>query len=470
MATSVSGLVSTGLASTSGSSTTTNGSTTFAGLGQGINVSQFVQFAEAGTQAQITNLQNQQAAIAAQVSAVGTISSTLSALQNDVFALNDPLGVLASQTAASSNAAAVSGSASFSAIPGTHTISVTSLATTSSAYSDAVATSSTPLATGDTFTVSAGGQQLASITTSSSLNTLDQIAAAINSQTTAAQATVITDVNGSRLAILSAQTGSPGNLTIAGSLHTTATPAVAIAFHQVAGVNADLTVDGVPIQSASNTITGAIQGVTLNLSAPTGGTPVTLTIAQDTASITAAINRFVDDYNTAIAAVNAQFSVNPDGSGVQPLESDGSLRTVQQQLLGAVTQSLGSANNAVNLATFGIGLSNDGTLSVNSGQLASSLSSNFSAVQSFFQTAKTGFLPNFETVLNGFLGAGGILQLDTNGYQSTNNDLTQHISDLQAALAVQTKNLTATYAQVNTTLQLLPLLQAQLAQQLATLP
>jgi len=37
-------------------------------------------------------------------------------------------------------------------------------------------------------------------------------------------------------------------------------------------------------------------------------------------------------------------------------------------------------------------------------------------------------------------------------------------------MAVRTLNLTAVYAQVNTTLQELPLLQAQLGQQLASIP
>ena len=48
-------------------------------------------------------------------------------------------------------------------------------------------------------------------------------------------------------------------------------------------------------------------------------------------------------------------------------------------------------------------------------------------------------------------------------------DLTQQISDLQGALAVKQQNLTLVYAQVNATLQELPLLQSQLSQQLASI-
>jgi hypothetical protein len=47
--------------------------------------------------------------------------------------------------------------------------------------------------------------------------------------------------------------------------------------------------------------------------------------------------------------------------------------------------------------------------------------------------------------------------------------LTQQINDLEASLLVQVANLTKVYSQVNTTLQELPLLTAQLNQQLGTL-
>jgi len=58
--------------------------------------------------------------------------------------------------------------------------------------------------------------------------------------------------------------------------------------------------------------------------------------------------------------------------------------------------------------------------------------------------------------------------LDVQGITQSSQALGQQISDLQSALAIKQQNLTAVYAQVNTTLQELPLLQNQLAQQLAS--
>ncbi len=465
MATSVSSLVSTGLAANGAGGSTSNGS--FTGLGQGIDVNQFVQLALAGDQANITNVQNQRSAVTAESSALATITSNLNALKSSAGALNDPFGVLSYQIATSSNPSAVAATATSTAVAGTHNIVVTSLATTSSYYSDAVATSSTPLATGDTIAISAGGVSVASLTVGSTNNTLDEIAAAINAQTTAVRASVINDANGARLAFVSTATGAPGNLAVTGSLHRTDNSAINFT-QAVAGLNAVLSVDGVPISSATNTISGVINGVTLSLAAPTGAAPATLTVAPDTSGITSALNQFVSAYNTAITSINAQFQVNSDGSGVQPLEADGTLRDAQAALLAAGSYSTTGSSGPMSLASLGINTNDDGTLSVDSGALSTALLSNFSGVQSFLQTTGTGFAGNLGTVLNGVSGPGGELALDANGYTNSFLSLTQHITDLQASLAAKQQNLVSVYAQVNVTLQELPLLQAQLSQQLAT--
>jgi flagellar hook-associated protein 2 len=447
-----------------------NAAGAFTGLGQGIDVNTFVQLALGGDQANINNLQNQETGINTQSSALAVITSYLTALKSAASALNDPLGVVNSELAASSNSNAVTATASSTATAGTHTIAVTSLATTSSFYSDAVATSTTPLATGDTISISAGGVSVATVTVDSTNNTLTKIAAAINTQTTAVRASVINDANGARLAFVSAASGAPGNLAVTGSLHRIDT--TAITFTQaVAGLNAVLTVDSVPISSTTNTVSNVINGVTLNLAGPTGGTPVTLTVAPDTSSIATSINQLVTSYNAAINAINAQFQVGANGTGGGPLEADGSLRQAQQALLGAITHSVAGSGGQVNLTNLGINVNNDGTLTVNSGGLSTALSSNFSGVQSFLQTASTGFAGNLNTVLISLTDSiSGVLGLDANGLTQSSQALSQQVSDLQSAMAVKQQNLIAVYARVNTTLQELPLLQSQLSQQLATVP
>lgn len=152
------------------------------------------------------------------------------------------------------------------------------------------------------------------------------------------------------------------------------------------------------------------------------------------------------------------------------LEADNSLRDVQSMLLSAMTYSVTGINGIVNLASMGVNMNDDGTLSVDSGTLQSALSSNFSAVQNLLQNTSTGFAQNLANVVRNINAPStGILSIDSQSIQSASNGLTQQINDLEASLLVQVANLTKVYSQVNTTLQELPLLIAQLNQQIAGL-
>jgi flagellar hook-associated protein 2 len=123
----------------------------------------------------------------------------------------------------------------------------------------------------------------------------------------------------------------------------------------------------------------------------------------------------------------------------------------------------------VNLASIGVNLNNDGTLSATASTLSSALASNFSGVQNFLQATTTGFANNLSTTITNVTDQStGPLGLDATGISQSSQALSQQISDLQAALAVKQAALTRTYAQVNVTLQELPLLQSQLSQQLAS--
>ena len=471
MSSSVSPLTS--LDSSLGTSSSSSGTTSGTGLGQGINVQQFVQFAVSNQQATITSLQNDQSSLASQNGEISTIQSDLTSLDNAANALSDPLGVFNAQTATSSNSGILSATAAGTATAGTHTISISNLATTSSYYTDAAASGSTQLATGDTFAISVGGNQVASITTSSSNNTLAGLASAINSAQTAVQASVINDANGARLALVSNTPGAPGSISVSGTLHLANSSHTAINFNQATqGLNASLTVDGVPISSTSNTVTGVIPGVTLNLSAPTvvngQDTPVSLTVASDTSQVTSAINNLVSAYNTVTNEINGQFQVASDGTANGVLENDDNLRQVQSMLLSAITYSISGNNGIVNLASIGVNMNNDGTLTVDNSTLNSALTNNFSAVQSLMQGATSGFAQNLDSVIQTINAPStGILSLDAAGNTSTSQDDASQISDLQAALTVQEQQLTTMYAQVNTTLQELPLLENQMSQQLS---
>lgn len=191
------------------SSAVSGASASSTGLGQGIDVTAFVTAALAGDQANITQVQNQKTAVDNQSKALAQITAELQTLQSAIFSLKDPLGSLAAQSATSSNSAVLGATASSSAIAATHSITVNSLATTSSYYTNAVASSSTTLANGS-FTVQVGSAASVNVTIDSTNNTLDKLAVAINNLGAGVRASVINDANGSRLARVSETTGAPG--------------------------------------------------------------------------------------------------------------------------------------------------------------------------------------------------------------------------------------------------------------------
>jgi flagellar hook-associated protein 2 len=411
-------------------STSGSGTTSGTGLGQGIDVQQFVQFAVANQQGAITALQNEQTTLGSQTTELSQISSDLNNLQTAANELSDPLGALSALDATSSNTAVVSATTSNTATAGSHTVTVNSLATTSSYYTNELATADTAIADG-TFNISVGGGTPVAITADSSDDTLNGLAAAINNQNIGVTASVIQDANGYRLALVSNSTGAPGDITVSGNTSgLTFTKAVT-------GTNASLTVDGVPISSASNTVSNVINGVTLNLGTAAPDTPINVDVASDTDQATTAINNFVSAYNTVINDFNTQFAVASDGTGGGPLENDNTVSEAQSLLLGATAYSITGNSGIVNLASIGVNLNDDGTLSLDSGTLSNALTTHYSAVQNLLQNSTNGFAQNLSNVINTLNAPStGILSLDAQGISSNSQDLTNQINDLQAALTV----------------------------------
>jgi flagellar hook-associated protein 2 len=422
----------------------------------GINVASAVSQAMAAISAPVTQWEAQQATLQGQTSGIDQIQADVDALQTNLSALGDPTGALVSMTATSSDTDVVNASATAGTPSGTHIVVVNNIASTASAYSNSVATSSTALTPGS-FTLTMGSGTATTIQIGTGTNTLDELAASINTQNLGVTASVVNDSSGSRLAIVSNNTGSAGGFTV--------TAASGLTFTQPPngeGQDASLTIDGIPIDSASNTVTGAINGLTLNLVGAAPGGQVTVTVAPDATQVTQAIASFVTAYNTAIGDVNTQYTVsalNQEG----PLAGDSTVQILQDSLLSAAGYS-GGGNGVSTLADLGITMNNDGTLSVNSTTLSNAIQNNFSAVQNFMQgTSSNGFVSFLNTQLNTLTAPGtGAFTVDLQSIGSENTDLQNQINNFQTYLNAQQTLLTAQYNQADITLQEIPEEEAQI--------
>jgi flagellar hook-associated protein 2 len=287
---------------------------------------------------QLTSLQSQDTAI----SSLGTLFSNLS---NDVSNLTDFQGVLAEKEGSSSDQNVLTLTAATpSAIAGTHAVTVSNLAQTSSGYLTAITNVNDTLS--GSITIKAGSGTAQTITLNSSNNTLAGLASAINASGAGVTASVLTDSSGSRLSLVSSTSGAAGEIAISGnSIVDTSNSGAALTYTDaVDGKDANLTVDGVSLTSSSNTVANLIPGVTFQLLAPSATEsdgslePVQVVIANDNAGVESTVSAMVSDYNAAVSAINAQEGNTSSGTP-EPLFGSPTLSLLQQQLLGTLNAS-----------------------------------------------------------------------------------------------------------------------------------
>jgi len=449
--------------------------------GEGLDVTSLVNQILNQKSGQLSQWGSEQSLLRVQAGILNTINADLSNLASAVTELSDPLGALTAQQATSSNPAILMAQADVSALAGTHSIIVNNLASAGVVYTDAVSGGANvsilpPGASSGRLTLQLGGAAgtTADIQINTGANdTLSTLASYINQLSAAnhwgMQAAVVNDVTGSRLSLTTQATGTRGAIAI-----TDNTTALAFAA-PVGGTNASLTIDGIPYVSTTNTITGAIAGVTLNLGGAAPGTAVQLSVGADTTRITGAINTFVDAYNRVISQINSQFKVDLTTNNEGPLASDSALRSLQSILLRDATYSVTGNSGLVNLASLGINMNDDGTLSVGttpSGQTMSQvLAGNPQAFQNFFQnTTGMGFANVFHTDLIQLTDSTqGLISVDLAQNKAQQNDLADTIANFQDRLAAQQQALTKQFSLVNATLQAYPLLLQQVTETLASM-
>ena len=330
--------------------------------------------------------------------------------------------------------------------------------------SASLASSTTPLAA-STFAIG-DGSSTDTITVNAG-DTLTTVANRINSEGLNLTATVVTDSSGAHLSV----TGSSGN-----NVAMSSDPAL-IFTQPTVGSDASLHVDGIPITSSSNTVSGAVPDLTLNLQAVTGGSQVTLGVAADSSQISSSLSQFVTDYNSAVSLVNSQFTYSTSTSSQGVLGSDATVRSLQSTLLSigsysvpSGTTSGSSSGSSVNsLADLGITMNDDGSLSLDTATLNQAVAANPSGVQSFLQgSALNGFAGSVASSLTAFSDpSSGVLAEDISSMTQQYNSLQDDVNNFETGyIASQRTVLTNMYSQAEIALQQLPATLKQLQAQL----
>jgi flagellar hook-associated protein 2 len=302
------------------------------------------------------------------------------------------------------------------------------------------------LSTGS-FDLKVGSGTATTITIDSTNNTLSGLASTINNAGLGVAATVVTDTTGARLSIVARASGAANDLTISND-----TTGLALT-KSASGVDASLTVDGIPVTSATNTVSGVVPCVVFNLTGANSASQVTIGVSPDVSTIASAVKSFVNDYNTVMKELTAGFAIDTTTNTCGAFVGDSSASMAQQQMLDMPTFAVSGAGNFSSLYSLGITMANDGTLSVDSTKLSSAINSDFADFQNFFQ-GTSGFGTNFNTQLSQMTSyTEGAIYLDVNGIKASEKALNKQISDLETYLVTQKEIWTEQYNRANVILQ-----------------
>ena len=366
------------------------------GIGSGLKIDDLVsQLVAAERSAGQTRIDNKKTRLTEQFSAMATLMGGMSAFQSSLNALVSA-GSFTSRKVSVSDEAAFTAKATGSAAAGTYDVQVEQLAKAAQLGSDAFASASTAVGTG-TLTISVGASTF-TIEVGESGKSLASIRDAINksSSNKGVQASLLTDVEGTHLVLTSTKTGADHALKVAASGGDGGLSKLVYDPNGTQNMelrseakDAIVFVSGYEIHSDSNTVSNAIEGVTLTLKAPTEeDSTVLLSVDRDDAAIQDAAKKFVDAYNSLAGTIKSlsKYDVSTDTGG--PLIGDAMLRNIDSQVRKMISSPVAGVNGAYNtLASLGITTQADGKLKLDSVKFNAALEANPGAVSDIFTSS-----------------------------------------------------------------------------------
>ncbi|ADE15426.1 flagellar hook-associated 2 domain protein [Nitrosococcus halophilus Nc 4] len=392
---------------------------TSAGVGSGLDIESLVsQLVAAEGQPQRLRLDRREARLQTTLSAMGTLKSELANFQNAVSGLSS-LSAFQGTKASVGNTSLLTASATAEAATGTYSVEVQQLAQAQKLASKTFADSHTVISTGtlsfrfgtydgDSNTFTANPDKSAQVVTiDAAHSSLSGIRDAVNGANIGVSASIVNDGAGDRLVFTSKDMGVANSLQITVGDGDGTDPAdnvdddglSQLAYdptapgvgsgknltETVAAQDARLLVDGLTITRPTNTATGVIEGVTLNLKSAESGSPTTLTVASDGQAISKSVNSFVDSYNSLVESLNSLSSYNPETRERGALLGDASLRGIEnriRRLMGDAVAGLSGPYRA--LADIGITTQREGTLALEESKLQSAIETHPEAIARLF--------------------------------------------------------------------------------------
>jgi flagellar hook-associated protein 2 len=390
---------------------------TATGIGSGLDIEGLVSQLVAAERGPVENrLLQREARLTSEISALGTLQGALAGVQDSVDGLTT-LGTFEQRSASVTNSSALSVSVDSSAAVGSFNVEVSQLAQAQSLASGSFAsltdevgegtltfrfgtTDYTPADPGpesyNGFTVN-GNRDSVSVVIDAGSNTLEGVRDAINEADIGVSAVVVNDGSGFRLLLSASETGADNSIEIqvddsgdgvdtddAGLSRLAFNAGAANLTQTAAGRDAQLSINGLAITSAGNTVSNVVDGVTLALRNTTDSA-ATVSVSANEGAVRTAIDDLVESYNRFVGIANQLTDYNPETGVAGTLQGDFTARSVINQVRAALSGSAQGFDGAFSsLAEIGITTQADGTLRVDDATLSAAFADNFEDVVGVF--------------------------------------------------------------------------------------
>lgn len=394
------------------------------GIGSGLDVNDLLrQIVEAERAPAENRLNLQEAKAQAEISAFGSLKSAITGFRSSLSSLKTSSG-FSVNTVSVADKNLLSATASSIASNGSYSVEVESLAQSHSLATVAFDSLDTVVGTG-TLTFNFGTTDYTpavdpdpedyagftsnpdkpskSIEITNANNTVEGLRDAINNADIGVSATVVDDGTGFKLLLTSKDTGAANSLQIMvdeGTLpadNVDLTGLSQLAFNgsvtnteqTLAASDAVVKLNGLSVTRETNTISGAIHGVTLNLKAADIGNPTQVTINRDNSNAESNISNFVTKYNELAATIGGLTAYNGSEGQSGLLLGDTTTRNILSQIRREIGSVIPNDSAYNTLSSIGITTLRDGTLGLNSSKLSAALADDFDTVSKMFYSNGT---------------------------------------------------------------------------------
>jgi flagellar hook-associated protein 2 len=418
---------------------------TSSGVGSGLDVSSLVgQLVAAERAAPERRISREDSRLTTEFSALASIKGAMSGFQVALAALKTP-GSLDLRKATVGDEAALAASVTSAAAPGTYDVEITQLATASRLGSAVFTGGPDSLVGTGTLTITSGAKSF-DIEITPGSDSLAQIRDAINaaSDNGGVRATLIRDTagTGSYLVLTGSATGAANAVSVsatgadAGLTQLVQDLQAIDPLRDVVAQDAIVFVSGYEIHSASNTVTSAIDGVTLTLKAAEVGKQVALTVDRDDAAIQKRVESFVSAYNLLAQQITSLTRYDAATKSAGPMLGDPMLRGMEDRIHRMISDPVAGIPGSVSsLAGLGITTTAAGTLQLDAAKFNKAVADDPGVIGRVF-ASESGVATRLSKYVEERMSATGELATRDAGITSRRKDLQQRQTALNARLQV----------------------------------